>query len=128
MQPGIDLVDGRRAYAGCAATGNHQRHSKTREASWIVDDELLLGNSVQPFRLQKLLGLEAVVENSETAAQDHFRRRIPAANSPRNSQARRPVAMIVDVVLRLKAQASAESDVWANPPVILQRKARRRRS
>ena len=78
-----------------------------RETSGIVDDELLLHDAIHAIGLQDLLGLKAIVENSKAAADDNFWRGASSADSPGKSQARRPVAVIMNVILGFKTQASS---------------------
>src|SRR5262249_894230 len=85
----------------------------------VVDDELLLDNSVDPLRLKNLLRLETVIENSRSAANYHFRRRISSPYAPGKTKSWGPICAVVDVILRLKAQPSTQSDVWLDAPIIL---------
>src|ERR1019366_7078414 len=67
----------------------------------------------------QILG-EAVVKQPKTGAQYGFRGALPAsAYAPGNTEPRRPVRMIVDCVLRFKAQAAAQREVGTHLPVLL---------
>src|SRR5260370_14330095 len=90
----------------------------------IVNYKFLLGDPVQQLRVQHPLGLKSSVENPEASAHHHFRRRTPATNAPRNPNPRRPVAVIMNFILRLKAQSVAQSKVRPHAPVVLQVKPR----
>ena len=68
----------------------------------LVDSVLLLG-------LQDVGVREPVIEKSEAGAQNGFRGLVfSTAKPPRESKARREIAMRADIVLRLDAKASAQ--------------------
>ena len=81
--------------------------------------ELRQVHAVQPLLLQHVAQSKPVVKYSKSSPQDHLRRALPSADSPRKSQPRCPVRVIVDVVLRFKPQSVAEGDVRPHPPVVL---------
>ena len=66
-----------------------ERLVQTREASGILDDELLLRDAVEALSLKNLLLLEAVIENAESAANYDLRRSVPPSHSPCEAQAGR---------------------------------------
>src|SRR5215469_5780737 len=93
---------------------------RIREEVRVCENELRLADSVEPVFLENVGGIEAVVEDSETCAQNRFGRRLAAtAKAPSETQARSPVGMIADFVLRFEAQAIAERDVRADVPIVL---------
>jgi hypothetical protein len=81
---------------------------------------LLLGYAVQAVRIENQVLGEAVVEQAKAAAQHGFRRALSSsANAPGKAEPGRPVGMIVNRVLRFKAQAAAQREVGTHLPVIL---------
>jgi len=87
---------------------------------WARLGILLLGDAIQAVRIQNQVLGEAVVEQAKPAAQYGFRRALSSsANAPGKAEPGRPVAMIVNGVLRFKAQSAAEGEIGTNLPVIL---------
>ena len=75
--------------------------------------------AVEPLCLHDQILLKAIIEESKAGTDDRFRCGIfLPAQAPRESYARRPIAMIVDAVLRFKPQPIAEGHVGTYLPVV----------
>src|ERR1051326_3146659 len=71
------------------------------------------------MRILAMTLLKTVIKDAEAGADNGFRCGIfLAAQTPGKSDARRPIAIVADAVLRFIAQTVAESHVRANLPVI----------
>src|SRR6516225_9891883 len=108
MEPGADLVDRRRDFTRSREIASR----RNRVARGINEHILLLHYSVYPLCLQNLFRLEAIEKDPKSATNHHLRRSAPAAHAPGKSEAWRPVAAIMNVVLRLEAQTIAERNIW----------------
>src|ERR1019366_5445297 len=81
---------------------------------------LLLRHAVQTVGIEDQILGEAFVKQPKTGAQYGFRGALPAsAYAPGNTEPRRPVRMIVNRVLRFKAQTTAQREVRTHLPVVL---------
>ena len=90
-----------------------------RVAARILQNGLLLHHTVDAVRLEHIADAEAVIEVAE-AAPDHILGGLAVAlQSVGKSEARRPVAVIVNLILCLPAQAVGERQVRLVLPVIL---------
>src|SRR5207248_8234689 len=83
------------------------------------NDELLLIYSIEPLRLHDEALGKTIVKDAEAGTYHRFGRSILlAAHAPGKADARRPVTVVIDSVLRLKAQAVTERHVAVQLPVI----------
>ncbi len=77
-----------------------------------------------PFSISRFIrsaGAEAIVEEAEASAQDRFGHGalLVPVKSVRESDARGPVAVVGNVVLRLPAQPAGEREVLVHLPIVL---------
>ena len=81
---------------------------------------MLLRYAVETLGVEDEIGRETIVEQAKPPAQNGFWRLLAfAADPPGKTQSGRPIGVIGDVVLRLKPQAAAQSEIGTQLPVIL---------
>src|SRR5262249_8189199 len=120
VQTRIDPADRLGQSAGLQGidTGNVWKERRERY------DELLLRNAVQPQSRQGQVLAEAIVKQAEAGAQHSLGlARLAAAQSPGDTDARREVLVIADIVLCLVAESQAERKVRPHAPVVLREEA-----
>src|ERR1700749_4782711 len=126
---GVDLRQAlRRATVGALRYGEHAGLLGGGKAIRIVDDDLLLGAGLPVIAngRHERADAQAVEEESITAAQHRLGRCAFAVAVKRigKSDARTPVVMIGNVILRFPAYAVRESEVLGLLPVILEKQRR----
>ena len=88
----------------------------------VGDDILLLGDAILAQGLQDVLLAEPCVEDAPASAQDVLGSCLGPSEAPRYAHTRRPIHVVLDVILGFKAQAIAERHVRTDLPVILDKR------